>query len=287
MPVVDRSVDFHVHAAPSFFPRSETDDSLLQHAIEYGLGGLVLKAHEGSTAERASLLNQRHGGRIHVFGSITLNQFVGGWNAAAVDAAVALGARVVWAPTLHAANHVQYYGGAMYREQPLATPLREWPPVGLYDDSGAVAANVHAVLEVIAFADVVLATGHLAPHESRDLVAAARNHGVRRIVLTHPDLPITAISRDQQKAWARDDVFLEKSFLTTIDPWGSDTVDQLAQDIRDIGVDQVVLQTDLGQAQSVKPAEGWQEFLERLLEAGLSYTELNRVASDNAWALLT
>lgn len=279
-------VDMHVHAAPSIFPRSETDQTLWQHAKEVGLRGFVLKAHEGSTAERAAILNSHPEGP-RVFGSITLNQFVGGWNAAAVDLAVALGARVIWAPTIHALNHFAHYGGPQYREQPTMASVKPWPAVSLYAEDGTVSARVHEVLEVVAAADVVLQTGHLGPHEAADLILSAQEHHVRRIVYTHPDLAVNRLALEDQKAWARKGVWLEKSYLTTLPQWGHETFASLVASIHYVGADRIILQTDLGQAQAILPMAGWHLMVQSLTTAGLSFQDLDRVADQNAWTLLT
>jgi hypothetical protein len=279
-------VDMHVHAAPSIFPRSETARSLVQHAHAAGLRGVVLKAHEGSTAERAVALAESPG-TMRVFGSITLNQFVGGWNATAVDLALALGARVVWAPTIHAAHHMAYYGGAQYREQAFAQPIRPSRPVETYSEDGSLLPAVYEVLEVIAHADAVFATGHLSSQEAHDVIDAAQRQGVHRIVYTHPDLPVSAISLKDQQYWARRGVWLEKSYLTVLPTWGRETFETMARSIQTLGSDQVVLQTDLGQAGSELPVQGWQTMLESLSVAGLSDSDLDRVADRNAWNLLT
>ena len=48
-------VDLHVHSAPSLLPRHGNDPDTARAARAAGVSTLVLKAHEGSTAERALL----------------------------------------------------------------------------------------------------------------------------------------------------------------------------------------------------------------------------------------
>ena len=81
----------------------------------------MLKAHEGSTAERAALLGDG------VFGGVVLNSPVGGANPDAVMVAARLGGRVVWLPTIsspahraaHASPELHAHAGVHFREVPI------------------------------------------------------------------------------------------------------------------------------------------------------------------------
>jgi hypothetical protein len=86
--------DLHVHASPSLLPRHGDDATTVaaEHAV--GFSTVVLKAHEGSTVERATAA----GG--DTFGGVVLNSPVGGANPDAVQVAARLGGRVVWMPTV-------------------------------------------------------------------------------------------------------------------------------------------------------------------------------------------
>src|SRR5487761_534860 len=92
-------VDLHVHSAPSLLPRHGDDRATAAAAERAGIELFVLKAHEGSTAERALLVG---GGAV---GGIVLNSPVGGANPEAVRVAAQLGARVVWLPTISSPAH--------------------------------------------------------------------------------------------------------------------------------------------------------------------------------------
>ena len=71
-------VDLHVHSAPSLVRRHTTDPDTAALARAVGITTMVLKAHEGSTAERAQLIG---GGAV---GGVVLNSPVGGANPDAV-----------------------------------------------------------------------------------------------------------------------------------------------------------------------------------------------------------
>ena len=65
----------------------------------------MLKSHYVSTAERAAVVNEAVNGAVQVLGAMTLNAAVGGMNPLAVEIAAREGARIVWMPTVDAANH--------------------------------------------------------------------------------------------------------------------------------------------------------------------------------------
>lgn len=71
-------VDLHVHAAPSLLPRHGADSDTVAAERVLGFQTIVLKSHEGSTAERAALAGE------DVLGGVVLNSAVGGANPDAV-----------------------------------------------------------------------------------------------------------------------------------------------------------------------------------------------------------
>jgi Family of unknown function (DUF6282) len=177
-PLIDGVLDVHVHSAPSIVARHTADPDTRVAADESGITGFVLKAHEGSTAERAALLGEG------VFGGVVLNSPVGGANPDAVLVAARLGGRVVWLPTIsspaHRAAHeqpeLQAHAGVHFRE----VPVCERP---------VVRAEWFEVLDEIAVHDLVLASGHLTMDETVTVFAEARRRGVRRLLVNHPMFP--------------------------------------------------------------------------------------------------
>ena len=171
-------VDFHVHTSPSLVPRHHDDTEIGAVLAEAGVGTFVLKAHEGSTAERALLAGP---GAV---GSIVLNSPVGGANPDAVKVAAAFGARVAWMPTISAAAHQQ---AADSTELSVHRGVR-FRPVRVTED-GQVCPEWYDVFDEIAAADLVLAAGHISIDESVTVFRAARRRGVRRFLVNHPLLP--------------------------------------------------------------------------------------------------
>ncbi|HEU5149909.1 MAG TPA: DUF6282 family protein [Iamia sp.] len=177
-PRITGVVDFHVHTAPSLVERHHHDGEVLPLAAAAGIDTVVLKAHEGSTAERAALLG---GGAV---GSVVLNSPVGGANPDAVEVAARLGARVVWMPTISSVAH-QAASRSAELEAHRGVSLRTVPVT----DDGALLDEWLEVFDVVARHDLVLSSGHLTADETVVAFAAARARGVTRLVVTHPLLP--------------------------------------------------------------------------------------------------
>src|SRR6516164_8739526 len=95
--------DLQVHVAPDVIERRIDDLDLAREFLRRGLRGFVLKSHYLSTAERAKVVTKAVPG-IAAFGAITLNHSVGGLNPVAVELAGRSGAKIVWMPTVDAAN---------------------------------------------------------------------------------------------------------------------------------------------------------------------------------------
>lgn len=261
-------IDLHVHCSPDTRPRKMTAFELARAAARAGMRALLLKNHDTPTAALAAAVRETAPG-VEVFGGIALNDAVGGFNPAAVETALKLGARQIWMPTHCAANERRYRGR----------------PGGLSiaGEAGRPRPEVEEILRLAAEADVMVGTAHLSPGESKLLVAAAREAGVRKIMITHPEIVFVDMSIEAQRDLAGPDVYFERCYvrsLFTVD-W-----DGLARNIRALGVESTVLATDLGQPENADPVSGLGEMCKRMLERGFSEPEVERMASRTpAWLL--
>lgn len=143
----------------------------------------MLKSHHVPTMDRAWWASRIVRG-VSVYGSLVLNDSVGGINPAAVAVALQHNARIIWLPTLSAANHLNRKG------------VRGGLVVARRD---RVTRAVSEILDLIAQRDVALATGHISLKEIRPVLKAAVRAGVRRIIVTHPEHSISRISLDDQR----------------------------------------------------------------------------------------
>jgi len=166
-------IDFHTHAAPDVFGRSVDDDELASLAAARQMEAVVFKSHVTLTADRAWLA-RKHVPGVKVFGGVTLNLAVGGLNPQAVEWMWRMQGgygRVVWFPTFDADNHVRRAGTA---------------PAGLrvVDDRGEILPAVRDILKICAVQRLVVHTGHASAEQALALIAAAREEGCERIVVT-------------------------------------------------------------------------------------------------------
>jgi hypothetical protein len=263
--LIEGVTDLHVHGSPSLVPRHAGDAETVAANALVGVTLSVLKAHEGSTAERAQIVGPS------AVGGIVLNSPVGGANPDAVEVAARLGARVVWMPTLCSAAHraaarspeLEVHRGLDFREVPVFA-------------DGKLLPAWNEVLEVIVAHDLVLSSGHLTCAESLQLFRAAHAAGVRRMVFTHPILPFLgwnpAVVPDLQQLG----VHLELSILPDIlvDGRGPDSIDLAAGYPTEL----LVFGGDLGHADHPTLAQALPDWLGELA---------SRVGDDRAERILT
>jgi len=265
--------DLHVHAAPDISPRLGDDRQILRWYAEAGFSGCVLKAHYDATMGRAAAAGT--GLALKAYGGLALNQHVGGINPAAVAAALAMGARVIWMPTADA------------RTQDAAGPLRlcvqrpelpgttyAIPPV-----DWSAGPRVRQVLQLIAEADAVLATGHLSVAETAWLLGEARRARISRLLLTHPSYTVPGMTPAQAAELTMQGAYAEITSIQLLRQPGCDA-SQLAAFITAVGYDHVVLSSDAGQPDNPRPPDALWLLIDALAAAGLDRQALLACASE-------
>jgi hypothetical protein len=278
-------IDFHTHAAPDVFGRAVDDDELAGLAASRQMEAVVFKNHVTHTADRAWLVRKRVPG-IKVFGGITLNRAVGGLNPQAVEWMWRMQGghgRVVWFPTFDADNHVRKNGTG---------------PSGIRvaDERGAVLPEARAVLKVCAAQRLVVQTGHASAEEALALIAAAREEGCDRIVVTHAQFDVVGMSEVQmQKAAALGGKMELCALLMLTGPdspleWMRHAPRippaETAARIKSVGAQHFVLGTDLGQTGNPTPADGLQMLVTGLLAHGITHEEILTMGREIPGALL-
>jgi hypothetical protein len=275
------AIDLHQHAAPSLFERVTDDVGLAAEARARGMRGVLLKAHEQDTTGRAALVRRQVSG-IEAYGGIVLNHHTGGLNPAAVDNSIKLGARMIWMPTLSAQHHIDHFGGSHFGKAMKGRTETRTPARGI----GVLVPAAREILDLIADAGICLSTGHLSPREIMALVREARRAGVTRILVTHPDLTLTGLTVEDQKALAAEGAVLEKDIIVMMPAWQSLSLEQMTKSIREIGSQHCVLATDFGQLHHPMPPEGLRMFVQMLLEQGIGPDEIRTMIVDNPARLL-
>src|SRR5262245_55664341 len=100
---LEGAYDLQVHVGPDVIARRIDDIDCAREFLARGLKGFVLKSHYIQTGERAQVVTKAVPGS-RVFGAVTLNHSVGGLNPVAVEIAGRSGCKIVWMPTVDAAN---------------------------------------------------------------------------------------------------------------------------------------------------------------------------------------
>ncbi len=252
--------DLHVHAAPSLRPRHGTDGEMVAAQRAVGVETVVLKAHEGSTVERAALAG------AGVYGGVVLNSAVGGANPEAVEVAARLGGRVVWMPTVSARTHKAGSASpelAVHRGFELAA-------VDLLDDAGRLLPAWLDVLDAVARHDLVLASGHLSADETVVLFTEARRRGVRRLLVNHPLMAFLGWNAEAARSLERLGAHLELGILPDL---LGDAAHGSLQLVDDYPRELLVYGSDLGHADYPGPQQAvgpWLAELERRVGSGVA-----------------
>ena len=279
------SIDIHVHGSPSLFPRLLDNAQCATQAKEAGMKGIVIKTHHGFTADRVYWINKMVEG-IDVFGGVTLNSAVGGLNPYAVEAAIAYGAKIIWMPTLSAKNHLNQLGeaGFTHLKQLQRRRLKE-EGIWILDEKDNLLPQVKEICALIAERDIILATGHLSIKEIVPLVKEARDVGVKRILINHPEYIVNG-SVSAQKGLAQMGAYIEHTLTSMMPMWFRKDPKEIVRMVKEVGPEHTILSTDFGQVHHPPPHEGMRMFIRMMLELGISPQEIELMVKSNPGRLL-
>lgn len=281
------AVDCHVHACPHINSRSVTVLEAVRNAATAGMRGLGLMDNFANTAGFAALAMRELGDLgVDVFGGLIMEPPAGGVSAEAVRIALRYGygegdgARFISLPTHHTRNIARQEGrSAAYIDACLEIPER-----------GELPGELPEILDLVAAADVVLNTGHIAAHEAIRLVQMARGRGVTRIMV-----PASHYAPEDVTALARAGAVTEHSFffashatqvgLTHVDAEANAaatvTALRMVELIRSAGPENCILSSDCGVFLLPPPDEGLREFLLLLESCGLDRAALRQMVTEN------
>src|SRR6266700_5107601 len=266
-------MDTHVHAAPDVFGRSLDDEEVAILYKDRGLEALVLKNHVLPTADRAWFA-RKHVAGLKGFGGVVLNSPAGGINPDAVNWMWRMQGgfgRVVWFRTFDADNHVKHFKDA---------------PEGIkvVGADGKALPAVRDVLKVCAQQKLVVCTGHASPTEALAIIEAARDAGCDRIVVTHAEFEVVNMSVEQMKKAASMGAKLEidalgvlmgpQAHLPFMRHWRHVSYKESAGHIKEIGAQNFVLGTDLGQTGNPSQPDGYAMLVSGLMAEGINREQI-------------
>lgn len=272
-------IDMHIHSAPDVRQRKLNDLELMEAAVERGVRAIVIKSHHVLTTDRAALVNmvktEKYGDSsdFTMYGGLALNRFSGGINPWSVETALKLGAKVIWLPTNTAENHIRKEGGS--------------DPV-ICVDGNRIVEPLRDIFQLVKDYNVVLATGHISSRECFIIAEAARNAGVEKIVVTHPEFHIVGMTVEEQIRIVRDyDVLLERVYAQ---PLGGGVYKKNLQDnvkaVRAVGVESTIVATDGGQMQNPEWYHTIAEYVDYLYSAGFTEDEIDLMTRRNPAKML-
>jgi hypothetical protein len=289
------AIDLHVHAGPSAVARELDAAEMMLEAAKVGYRAFVVKDHFFPTMLSAAIVQKHLAEHVGapssnaplVFGGIALNRSVGGFNIKAVDVANAMGAKIVWMPTVSAENHIRTHKNGL--RFPAAHGLRvKERPIICDDGAGTLKKQAAEVLEFIADTAMIIATGHGCVREIDAIVRTAVSYGAKRIVVNHPQYMIGASLEDIAR-WASLGAYIELNACVYVPQSHFKTVplEDACVVIETVGPDKVVLVSDYGQKGNGSPVAGLREFVDLLhRQQGISWGSMRKMLSDNPATLL-
>ena len=278
-------IDMHVHSHPDVFGRNMDDIDVAQLAKARGMRGILLKNHVSETASRAALVMKAVPG-IEVWGGIVLNKAVGGVNPDAVEwmhRVYGGRGKVVWLPTFESDKHVKTLS------KPDAQGLVVAP-------GGKVTPEMEAILKIIARENLVLATGHVHPEEIIAVVRRGRELGVKNILVTHGLTNVPGLTMAQAKQVVDMGAVIEVCFLqfragpnaplAFLTHWTQVNARHVAQAVKTLGAQGLVISSDLGQSANMTHPDGIEVAITEMKREGVSDADIDTMMRRNPARLL-
>lgn len=284
--VLDGAVDLHCHSGPSPFPRRLDHVQASYDGARINMRAILVKSHHHNTVmDLLAMSPQLAEAPTPVYGGVALNSEVGGINPSAVALSLGLGGRAVWAPTVSSGQHLRAHSHDDGFPS-AGVDLRE-KEVSIFGADGDVSAATREVAAQIAEAGALLTSGHLDGASMRALFETARDTGVRRLMVQHPDFIVDDTDADIQAAVDLG-AFVEHE-LAMYHPavaapgW---PIERLIGWIEKVGPEHTVIDSDLGQRDNPLPVDGYIHVIGRLLEHGISAKDVRTMICDNTAYLL-
>ena len=281
------AVDLHCHSGPAAMPRILDHHEALMDCAAAKFSALLYKDHFYLGVSHAMILEKLFPETgVKLFSGIALNNANGGINPHAVNHAINIGAKIVWLPTLSAANHLAALAGEAKTFPKTAKKMLDPIPLSAMDANGKLSDETKQVLDLIAEGDIILAGGHLPAAELHVVFAEAKQRGVKKMLVNHPTY-IVGCSDEDIRQMVRMGVTMEHSICMFVEgkahKYGPD---KLAHLIEVAGVDHTVLCSDLGLQGSPRPIEGYRQIVRQLLDLQFSEADIRTMTSRNAAKLL-
>lgn len=280
---VKGACDLHIHTAPDIFGRLADDIEVAEVCREAGMRAIVFKCHADTTMTRAWHTERAVPG-IQVRGGIVCNLNVGGINPAAVDVALKLGAVEVWMPTYHSLAHYKETGkmggyGHMGADVKMDYSVT---PITILDEKGELIPEIEPILKLIKRHNAILGTSHLSSVEALKLIAAARDCGLERVVLTHPFFAPPSCTIEDVKKAVDMGAFVEFCAGNALSPIPKAINIQLYKEtVEAVGSDHLIISSDCGSPRKTTPPETLRMFGASLSILGVADKDIEAMMIHN------
>jgi hypothetical protein len=279
--LVRGSIDMHCHHAPDAMIEGRMDAlETIKRARDMGMRAVVLKSTYFPTIAMADIIGKLVP-EVKVFGSVCLDNEIGGLNHEALEPLAKFGTKVVWMPTQSSTN-----SRANMRRLPGVT--LEGEGFSLIDSAGKLVPEVGRILTIVKKYNMVLANGHVSPRETFALFEAAQAMGINKLVVTHGLWVNGSVkfTLDELKKLGQMGAYIEHCYVGFLPTDFRYDPKPMAEAIKFIGAEHCIISSDLGQYYNPPPAEGMRMFIALLLKNGLSATEVEVMAKTNSAKLL-
>jgi hypothetical protein len=284
--VLDGTVDLHCHSGPSPFPRRFDHVEASYDGARINMRAILCKSHHHNTVmDLLAMKTQLQDAPTPMFGGVALNTEVGGVNPSAVALAIAMGGRAVWGPTVSAGQHIRAHSHD--DGFPSSGMNLQEKEASVYDEAGNVSADTVLVTKLIAEADIMLTGGHLDSESMKALFATAKENGVRRMLLHHPDFIVNASEADVEEmlgygAYVEHELAMYHPQVSA-PAW---PIQRLVDWIEKIGPERTVIDSDLGQKGNPLPVDGYILIIQQLLDHGVSEKAIRTMICNNTAYLI-
>ncbi|CAN5275258.1 DUF6282 family protein [soil metagenome] len=284
--VLNGAVDLHTHSGPSPFPRRLNHVEASYDGARIGMRAILIKSHHHNTVmDLLAMADQLKDAPTPAYGGVALNSEVGGINPSAVAVAIQMGGRAVWGPTVSAGQHIRAHSHD--DGFPTAGSNLEEKEETIWASAGNVSPETVRVTQLVAEANIMLTGGHLDVESQKALFATARENGVKRLLLHHPDFIINASEGDVEELLGYG-AFVEHEmsmYHPAVEAPGF-PIQQLVDWIHRIGPERTVIDSDLGQKINPLPVDGYIYVIQQLLDHGIPEKDIRQMICVNTAFLL-
>lgn len=283
-PILVGTIDVHAHQGPDKIPRPFDFLDAARYAKFRGMRGLVFKMHGGSTAVQAYIARKEVPG-LEAFGLIDLNWTFGGMNPAAVEYFASIS--MPGAPP-EGYGRVVMMGSDDTVAQLQATKSTK-PPMYVAKN-GQVVPEAKAVIAMIKQKNLSMTTGHNSAADALLLMKEAIAQGINpvRLSVTHANYtPAPAMTVDEMKRFAALGTFVElcssteRAFTPEQQKALDGKNDDLADAIKQVGADHIIMETDVGQLGNEWHPDALAAFIRNMRARGVSAADTDKMTKEN------